>query len=396
MYPFSCGGSHVAGRTLHKILFYDVGGQVAGEGPCGTYSNIISHCAEYVASEGKVFGFYQGTNLRPYAFTYDPITGATTGPVSIGGSGLTGDSHGAPTMIIDDSGYIRVFWGCHTSYCYFKRSTNPYDISSWEDQQQISTYVTYPNVFKMGSNWYVFHRTQSSYPLGWGYNRTPDFSTIYGTSEVIKSSSSSDAYYATMGQAPNGNIAMMWCVWDGAIYKNLYYAYTSDMATWRKADGTAYESTPINTAAAECVYTSDPNNLRTQTGDIQFDSNNYPHLLVNNNLNWTHAHWDGEEWTVTAITTKTTTNLHVSACLFVNSDTSLTAYLQFSPAGDTNATWSTTEEWRSNDAGATWYFYQTLQGMTYRGLLNHIKNGADGYRVLCASSETDPHDIWIY
>ena len=32
----------------------------------------------------------------------------------------------------------------------------------------------------------------------------------------------------------------------------------------------------------------------------------------------------------------------------------------------------------------------------HRGLLNHIKNGTDGYRILAASSETDPHDIWIY
>ena len=86
MYLALCGGSHVSGRTLHKILFYNVGGQVSGEGPCGIYSNIIPHETEYVASQGKVFGFYQGTNLRPYAFTYDPVTGATTGPVSIGGS----------------------------------------------------------------------------------------------------------------------------------------------------------------------------------------------------------------------------------------------------------------------------------------------------------------------
>ena len=359
MYPASCGGSHVSGRTLHKILFYDVGGQVSGEGPCGIYSNIIPHEAEYVASQGKVFGFYQGTNLRPYAFTYDPVTGATTGPVSIGGSGLTGDSHGAPTMIIDDSGYIWVFWGCHTSYCYFRRSTNPYDISSWETQQQMPTYVTYPSIFKLGANWYIFHRTQSTYPLGWGYNRTSDFSTIYETTEVIKSSSSSDAYYATMGQAPNGNIAMMWCIWDGNVYKNLYYAYTSDITTWRKADGTSCGTLPINTAAAENLVTA--NNVRTQAGDIQFDSNNRPHLLFNNNLNWTHAHFDDTEWTVTPITTKTTTNLHVSACLIVDSDTNLRAYLQFSPPGDSAATWSTTEEYRSTDAGVTWSFYQTLQ-----------------------------------
>ncbi|HQM07378.1 MAG TPA: BNR-4 repeat-containing protein [Bacilli bacterium] len=396
MYPASCGGSHVSGRTLHKILFYNVGGQVSGEGPCGIYSNIIPHEAEYVASQGKVFGFYQGTNLRPYAFTYDPVTGATTGPVSIGGSGLTGDSHGAPTFCIDASGYIHVFWGCHTSTIYYRTSTNPYDITTWNTQQSISGQFTYPSIFYYDGYWYLFHRTQGSYPLGWGWNRTANFTTWSGLTEVIKSSSSSDAYYATMGQAPNGNIAMMWCIWDGSIYKNLYYAYTSDMATWRKADGTAYGTLPINNTTAECVYTSDPNNLRTQTGDIQFDSNNRPHLLFNNNLNWTHAHFDGTEWTVTAITTKSTINLHVSACLIVDSDTNLRAYLQFSPPGDSAATWSTTEEYRSTDTGATWAFYQTLQGMTYRGLLNHIKNGTDGYRILAASSETDPHDIWIY
>jgi len=48
------------------------------------------------------------------------------------------------------------------------------------------------------------------------------------------------------------------------------------------------------------------------------------------------------------------------------------------------------------DAGATWSFYQTLQGMTYRGFINHVKNGFDGCRILGASSETDPHDIWVH
>ena len=38
--------ARVSGRTLHKILFYDVGGQVSGEGPCGIYSNIIPYEAE--------------------------------------------------------------------------------------------------------------------------------------------------------------------------------------------------------------------------------------------------------------------------------------------------------------------------------------------------------------
>ena len=82
--------------------------------------------------------------------------------------------------------------------------------------------------------------------------------------------------------------------------------------------------------------------------------------------------------------------------MIVESDTNLRVYLQFSPVGDTNATWSTTEEYRSVDAGATWSFYQTLRGMTYRGFINHVKNGFDGCRILGASSETDPHDIWVH
>jgi hypothetical protein len=34
--------------------------------------------------------------------------------------------------------------------------------------------------------------------------------------------------------------------------------------------------------------------------------------------------------------------------------------------------------------------------MTYRGFINHVKNGFDGCRILGASSETDPHDIWVH
>lgn len=377
-------------------LFDEVGGQVSGEGPCGIYYNIIPRCAQYVPSQGKVFGFYQGSNLRPWAFTYNPKTGEKTGPVSIGGSGLTGDSHGAPTMCIDDNGYIYVFWGCHTSYCYYRRSTNPYDISAWETQGQIATYVTYPSIFKLGSNWYLFHRTQSTYPLGWGYNRTPDFSTWYGTTEVIKSSYSSDAYYATLGQSANGNIHITWCIWDGSIYKNLYYAYTADMATWRKADGTAYGSLPINTAGAECVYTSDPNNLRTQTGDIQFDSNNRPHIIFNDNWTWRHAGWDGTEWTVSAISSDATNNLHVSSTLIILADNDFRVFLNYSPVGDSGGTKADIREYKSADGGATWTRQNVLAGSMYRGCFNRIHNGIEGARFMCAGSERDPNDICIY
>lgn len=396
MYPSSCSRSKDCGRTLYNVLYKDVGGQVPGEGPCGIYYNIIPHEAHYIAAQGKIFGCYQASNLRPAVFTYDPITNVASSPVNLGGSGLSGDSHGAPAMCIDASGYIRVFWGCHSSTIYYRKSTNPWDVSTWDAQQSITETFTYPSIFYYDGYWYLFHRTQSSYPLGWGWNRTSDFSTWSSLTEVIKSSTSTDAYYATLGQDGAGGVGMFWSIWDGSIYKNLYYAHSSDLVTWRKADGTAYESLPINTAAADLVFTSAPNQLRTQTGDVQFDSQNRPFCLYNSNLNWKCAHWDGEEWIDASITTDTTVNLHVAGCLVLNSDTNLRAYLQFSPVGDTGAIRCALKEYRSYDAGATWSFHNLIQRYSYRGCLNHVVNGADGYLILGASSENDEHDIWIH
>lgn len=395
MYPASCSGSHISRQAAYKQLFSGLGGQVSGEGPCGIYYNIISHCAEYVASQGKVFGFYQGSDLRPKAFTYNPITGEITGPVNIGGSGLTGDSHGAPTMCIDSSGYIHVFWGCHTSTVYWRNSVNPYDITEWGTQKSsVTGSFSYPSVFYYDGYWYLFHRTQSTYPLGWGWNRTADFASLGGLTEVIKSASSSDAYYTLTGQSTNGNVHLAWCIWDGAKYKNLYYAYTSDLVTWRKADGTAYGSLPINTSAAECVYTGD--NCRASCGCIQFDSNNYPHIIINNNLVWTHAGWDGEEWTVSAICADSAVNLHVPANLVILADNDFRVYLNYSPAGDTNAVHADLREYRSTDGGSTWTRHNVICGDMYRGCLNNIVNGIEGCRFMFTGSENSGLDVCIF
>ncbi len=391
MYPSSCSRSKDSGRTLYNVLYKDVGGQVTGEQTCGIYYNIIPREAHYVAAQGKIFGCYQGKDFRPRVFTYDPATNVASTPVGLGGSGLSNDSHGAPNMCIDASGYITVFWGCHTSTIYYRRSTNPWDISTWNAQQSISSTVfTYPSTWYNDGYWYLFHRTRSSYPLGWGWNRTSDFINWSSLTEVIKSSASSDADYATLGQDATGAVHIFWSVWDGSFYKNLYYAYSNDIVTWRKADGTAYGSLPINNTVAENLVTS--NNLRTQIGDVQFDSSNRPFCLFNNNNYWKVAHWTGSEWIIATITADSNNSLHANGVLSVESD-HIRAYITFVWDGVTR---SELREYRSYDEGVTWQYHQTIMKWGYYSCTNHILNGADcGYRVIGAATENDIHDIYI-
>lgn len=391
MYPSSCSRTKDSGRTLYNVLYKDVGGQATGEQSCGIYYNIIGRECHYVSAQGKLFGAYQGKNFRPWVFTYDPLTNVASDPVGLGGSGLSDDSHGAPTLCIDSDGYLRVFWGCHTSSIYYRKSTNPYDISAWDVQQSISGAFTYPNLFYNGGYWYLFHRTQSSYPLGWGWHRTSDFVNWSSLTEVIKSSISSDADYATLGQDANGAVHMFWSVWDGSSYKNLYYAYSSDLVTWNKADGTAYANLPINNTVAENLVSAI--NLRTQIGDVQFDANNRPYCLFNNGNLWKVAHWTGSEWTIATITTDSNNSLHACGCLSVESD-HVRAYVTFVWDGVTR---SELREYRSYNSGVSWQYYQTIFKNAYYACTNSVHNGTGcGFRIIGAASENDIHDIWIH
>jgi len=85
---------------------------------------------------------------EPYIWSLDHETGEWAGPVQVGHNQLPPlDQHGNPSMVIDNEGYIHVWYGSHgrhrTSERVYARSKRPEDISEWI-HPDFETDITYP------------------------------------------------------------------------------------------------------------------------------------------------------------------------------------------------------------------------------------------------------------
>ncbi len=87
---------------------------------------------------------------RVYITSYNTTTGAIA--KTLIGSLTNGDAHGSPAVLVDSDGYIWVFYSNHgtETSMYYRKSTNPYDISSFASEQTLAFgyNVTYPQVFQ--------------------------------------------------------------------------------------------------------------------------------------------------------------------------------------------------------------------------------------------------------
>ncbi|MHB9002572.1 MAG: cell wall-binding repeat-containing protein [Coriobacteriia bacterium] len=104
---------------------------------CASYEEMaISPQAVFDADAGtggKTYIAYQGTRLASYIIAYDHGTDSWEGAYQIGANSLIGDLHGAPSILVDNEGYIFAFYGAHLTPMRYARSLYPRDISEWVD-----------------------------------------------------------------------------------------------------------------------------------------------------------------------------------------------------------------------------------------------------------------------
>jgi len=97
-----------------------------------------------------------------YVKYYDWETGNYSAEVKVTDSPIS-DDHGAPAIIIDDDGYIHIFYDAWHTDLRYRRSTNPEDITSWTSSSVIANYATYINARIVTVNnvrtIYVFYRS---------------------------------------------------------------------------------------------------------------------------------------------------------------------------------------------------------------------------------------------
>jgi hypothetical protein len=126
---------------------------------------------------------------------YDHAQDRWSGPFKAGTSemgktpGEKVDNHGKPTLVVDNAGYIHVFFGGHGGLpeqgtnafgnTHKGRQTHivskrPRDISSWEVLDNVSPFGTYNQTVKMDNgDIYLFYR-HGAHRSDWVYQKSTD------------------------------------------------------------------------------------------------------------------------------------------------------------------------------------------------------------------------------
>jgi len=217
---------------------------------------------------------YENGDYKVYIRTY---TGSIWKPPQF--IGTAPDDHGGTALICDNEGYLYVVYGGHVlyqgrNYFQFRKSSNPNDSTSWENEENIEFYEdseivdgpTYPSVVADENYLHLFFRGDGPGDIETYYTKyhienewwdnTPvrltdyDNRTIYGGRVAIDS---------------EGNIHLVSIIWnywndthDGVIYMR-HNAGDPDNV-WRRADGTILDI-PVTPSNAENIYTGNAGGL---------------------------------------------------------------------------------------------------------------------------------------
>jgi hypothetical protein len=309
---------------------------------------VVQHPAgEHI--NGITYVSYQGANEDPYVAAYNHLTREWAGPFKAGTSILGKDptkkidSHGKPTMIIDDKGYIHIFYGghggvkelhgdnplggYHSGENRHAVSQNPYDISSWRDLNNVTPFGTYNQAVKMDNgDIYLFYR-HGAHRSDWVYQKSTDNGLNFSAPvSFLKSKRRDDnighdSWYASVSKGAGDDIVIgfdyHYC-WDrdaprnnrgghSTERKNLYFVkFNTNNNSWSTVKDEALTLPITKDVADQKALAVDTGDMWTFNGITKVDAQGMPHInaYIGNDIGWQiggpkHASyfaWDGENW----------------------------------------------------------------------------------------------------
>lgn len=195
------------------------------------------------------------------------------------------DDHHAPTLLMDNSGYIYVFYidaaASHFGDVILRKSSNSYDIGSFDSEITVATgSCTYPKPFfnSSGGLTVIFRNNTGGTSID--IARSDNNGVSWSVSTLI-----SDVKYSQQYQEVDfGDYVHLTSVKQivtGNGRNNTYYCYTDDGgATWKDNTGTVL-SIPFSYTDMTMVW--DGTNIRQL--DIVSDTDHNVHVLMGDNIN---------------------------------------------------------------------------------------------------------------
>ena len=320
---------------------------------------------------------YQGPKEDPYVAAYNHKTEEWTGPFKAGVS-LMGkdpkrkkkiDNHGKPSMIIDDAGYIHLFFGGHGgvpsihgdnplgNHHYGENkhvvSKRPLDITEWEELDTIPPFGTYNQVIKMeNGDIYLFYR-HGAHRSDWVYHVSTDNGRSFAPAvSFLKHKRRTDvqgvdSWYPWIGRGQGDDLIVSFdyhLCWDGKARPRGHTANREDLhfmffntktKEWRNVEGERLPMPLTREVADEKTKVVDTGELWTFNGASMLDPNGHPHILMNAGKDIgkitggpksvRHIRWNGSSW----VGGSTLSPLGGTADLEVKSATDVSLYMSY-------------------------------------------------------------------
>ena len=291
---------------------------------------------------GRTYVVWQGPNSAgaatvpsPYIAYYDHAASAWSSPVRIADGPLTSDDHGAPSILVDASGYIHVFYGAHAKPVRYSRSTNFEDISSWTTHTPLYDLLTYTKPILVGSTIYlVVRESNAGDTASWqDYITSTDGGATWSARVQIINFAGLTGIYAGPMALWADQIHM---TWSDATRQHAYEAYlnTTDGKMYCKGSPDVDLGALIDQAeaTASCLLESTPGSARSDFGAVKLDSSGNPYVIYRRRWNaantWAHrfTYWSAGAWVAPANVTGAKAQGNY-ADFTVTSSTVITAYL---------------------------------------------------------------------
>ena len=205
------------------------------------------------------------------------------------GRNPNGDAHRNPTLLVDEDGYLYVFYGAHGHPSHVVKSAAPYDISRWVKMVDIEDRNTYPQPWQLKKN-EIFVSYRGT-PPGWCYRKSTDGAKTWQPPVKLIQFGDNATYAVSVAEtgAYPRKIHIAWERMGGGTPEeirtkalwarryNVYYACSDDGGnTWKRSDGSVYQL-PITEATAEKIHDSGEHGVWLK--DIQLDSRGNPYIL---------------------------------------------------------------------------------------------------------------------
>jgi hypothetical protein len=336
-------GTYFENNGVHNP-FYD------GDNPSSVYYN------------GKTYIVWQGgAGYDPFIVCYDHSANEWSDIVKVGTNPLSSDSHGAPALLIDDSGYLHVFYGCKHTNLEYAKSDNPEDITSWTAQGDPVGSCTYPcPVMLANGDIDILYRHTTGAFGDQRYIKSDDDGASWDAAvQIIEIDvAATHSIYAYTPRVHGNNIHMIWRYHDGTNSENVYHAYLNT------TDGHMYSMDGTDLGTSITKAEADANCRVVDTGAyitghmaLHLDGDGYPYIIylktTDTGRSYYFVRWSGAAWE--AVEEITTTDHNGNGMDFiVHSATSITAFL----IGDGGAgQGGDIDEW---DWDGTWSLTKTI------------------------------------